>query len=101
MEQQHEKELRQYVIDNFLFGQGGSELKNDDSFMERGIVDSTGVLELVAFLEEQFQVKVEDEDLIPANLDSINNLLLYLKKKQQSLKKRNPFIRVEGLAESA
>ena len=80
MEQQHERELRQYVIDNFLFGQGGSELKNDDSFMERGIVDSTGVLELVAFLEEQFQVKVEDEDLIPENLDSINNLLLYLKK---------------------
>ena len=101
MEQQHERELRQYVIDNFLFGQGGSELKNDDSFMERGIVDSTGVLELVAFLEEQFQVKVEDEDLIPANLDSINNLLLYLNKKQQSLKKRNTFIRVEGLAESA
>lgn len=101
MEQQHERELRQYVIDNFLFGQGGSELKNDDSFMERGIVDSTGVLELVAFLEEQFQVKVEDEDLIPANLDSINNLLLYLKKKQQSLNKRNPFIRYEDLSESA
>ena len=100
MEQQHERELRQYVIDNFLFGQGGSELKNDDSFMERGIVDSTGVLELVAFLEEQFQVKVEDEDLIPANLDSINNLLLYLKKKQ-SLKKSNPFIRIEELPESA
>lgn len=101
MEQQHERELRQYVIDNFLFGQGGSELKNDDSFMERGIVDSTGVLELVAFLEEQFQVKVEDEDLIPANLDSINNLLFYLKKKQQPLKKRNPFIRHENLPESA
>ena len=81
MERQYERELRQYVIDNFLFGQGGSELKNDDSFMERGIIDSTGVLELVAFLEEKFQVKVEDEDLIPANLDSINNLLLYLKKK--------------------
>jgi acyl carrier protein len=101
MEQQYERELRQYVIENFLFGQGGSELKNDDSFMERGIVDSTGVLELVAFLEEQFQVKVEDEDLIPANLDSINNLLLYLKKKQQSLKKWNAFIRFEELPESA
>jgi acyl carrier protein len=100
MERQYERELRQYVIDNFLFGQGGSELKNDDSFMERGIVDSTGVLELVAFLEEKFQVKVEDEDLIPANLDSINNLLLYLKKKQP-LKKSNEFIRIEGLAESA
>jgi acyl carrier protein len=100
MERQYERELRQYVIDNFLFGQGGSELKNDDSFMERGIVDSTGVLELVAFLEEKFQVKVEDEDLIPANLDSINNLLLYLNKKQP-LKKSNEFIRIEGLAESA
>jgi acyl carrier protein len=100
MERQYERELRQYVIDNFLFGQGGSELKNDDSFMERGIVDSTGVLELVAFLEEKFQVKVEDEDLIPANLDSINNLLLYLEKKQP-LKKSNEFIRIEGLAESA
>jgi acyl carrier protein len=100
MERQYERDLRQYVIDNFLFGQGGSELKNDDSFMERGIVDSTGVLELVAFLEEKFQVKVEDEDLIPANLDSINNLLLYLKKKLL-LKKSNAFIRIEGLAESA
>jgi acyl carrier protein len=100
MEQLNEGELRQYVIDNFLFGEGGSELKNDDSFMERGIIDSTGVLELVAFLEEKFQVNVEDEDLIPANLDSINNLLLYLKKKQ-SLKKSNPFIRVEELPESA
>lgn len=100
MERQYERDLRQYVIDNFLFGQGGSELKNDDSFMERGIVDSTGVLELVAFLEEKFQVKVEDEDLIPANLDSINNLLLYLEKKQP-LKKSNAFIGIEGLAESA
>jgi acyl carrier protein len=100
MEQLNEGELRQYVIDNFLFGEGGSELKNEDSFMERGIIDSTGVLELVAFLEEKFQVNVEDEDLIPANLDSINNLLLYLKKKQ-SLKKSNPFIRVEELPESA
>jgi acyl carrier protein len=82
MERQYERELRQYVIDNFLFGQEGIELKNDDSFMERGIVDSTGVLELVAFLEEHFQVKVEDEDLIPQNLDSINNLLFYLKGKR-------------------
>jgi acyl carrier protein len=100
MEQLNERELRQYVIDNFLFGEGGSDLKNDDSFMERGIVDSTGVLELVAFLEEKFQVTVEDEDLIPANLDSINNLLLYLKKKQ-SLKKSNAFILLEDLPESA
>jgi acyl carrier protein len=80
---QIEKELRQFVIDNFLFGQGDVQLENDDSFMERGIVDSTGVLELVAFLEKKYQIKVEGKDLIPDNLDSISNLLRFLEKKLQ------------------
>jgi acyl carrier protein len=83
MQQQIEKELRQFVVDNFLFGQRDIEFKNDDSFMERGIVDSTGVLELVGFLEEKYQIKVEGEDLIPDNLDSIQNLHLFLEKKLQ------------------
>ena len=47
-----EQELRQFVIDNFLFGQGNGNLRNDDSFLDKGIIDSTGVLELVVFLEE-------------------------------------------------
>lgn len=80
---QIETELRQFVIDNFLFGQGDVQLENDDSFMERGIVDSTGVLELVAFLEKQYQIKVEGKDLIPDNLDSISNLLRFLENKLQ------------------
>lgn len=80
---QIEKELRQFVIDNFLFGQGDVQLENDDSFMERGIVDSTGVLELVAFLEKKYQIKVEGKDLIPDNLDSITNLRRFLEKKLQ------------------
>ena len=79
--QQIERELQQFVIDNFLFGLDGVELKNDDSFLERAIIDSTGVLELVAFLEEQYKVKIEDEDIIPANLDSVNNLARFLESK--------------------
>jgi acyl carrier protein len=80
---QIERELRQFVVDNFLFGQGDVQLENDDSFMERGIVDSTGVLELVAFLEKKYQIKVEGKDLTPDNLDSINNLRRFLEIKLQ------------------
>ena len=76
-----ETDLRQYVLDKLLFGRREVELSGDASFLESGIIDSTGVLELVAFLEEKFQVKVEDEDLIPANLDSINAILRYVERK--------------------
>jgi acyl carrier protein len=76
-----ETDLRQYVLDKLLFGRTEVELRGDTSFLESGIIDSTGVLELVAFLEEKFQVKVEDEDLIPANLDSINAIVRYVENK--------------------
>jgi len=78
-----EQQLRQFVINNFLFGQGGDQLSNHDSFLEKGIVDSTGVLELVAFLEDQYRIKIEDEELIPANLDSIDSLIRFIEKKAQ------------------
>ena len=74
------QELRSFVVNNFLFGQDNS-LKNDDSFIDNGIIDSTGILELVAFLEEKFGVHVEDEDLIPENLDSIDQMVRYLQVK--------------------
>lgn len=76
-----ETELRQYILDKLLFGRTEVELSGDTSFLESGIIDSTGVLELVAFLEERFQVKVEDEDLIPANLDSINAVTQFVERK--------------------
>lgn len=73
-----EADVRQYIIDKLLFGRTDSEVGGDTSFLESGLIDSTGVLELVAFLEEKFHMKVEDEDLIPANLDSINALTRYV-----------------------
>ena len=61
--------VREFVVQSFLFGQG--ELADDDSFLESGIIDSTGVLELVGFVESTFGITVLDEDLVPANLDSV------------------------------
>ncbi|MGA9059102.1 MAG: acyl carrier protein [Terriglobia bacterium] len=67
------QELRQFVIDNFLFGREG-DLKDDASFLENGIIDSTGVLELIAFLEERFGLELAETDLTPENLDSIDKV---------------------------
>ena len=78
-----ETELRKYILDKLLFGRTEAELSGDASFLESGIIDSTGVLELVSFLEEQFHVKVEDEDLIPANLDSINAITRFVESKRE------------------
>ena len=74
-------EIRQFIIDNFLMGQDSDSLKDDSSFLEEGVIDSTGVLELVGFLEENYEIKVEDEELIPENLDSIKNICAYLETK--------------------
>ena len=72
--------VRNFVVENFLFGEDG-KLEEDTSFLESGIVDSTGILELVAFLEETFKIRMEDEELIPENLDSISNVVKYLGRK--------------------
>lgn len=72
--------IREFIIDNFLFGEANG-LKDDSSFLEEGIIDSTGVLELIAFMEETFAITVEDEELIPVNLDSINSITAYIEKK--------------------
>ena len=72
--------VRSFVIENFLFGDANG-LKDDTSFLEEGIIDSTGVLELVTFLEEEFEIEVEDEELIPENLDSVDNIGVYIEGK--------------------
>lgn len=73
--------IRQFIIENFLFEED-ENLKEDTSFLESGIIDSTGILELVTYLEETFGITVEDEELIPENLDSISNVVKYLERKQ-------------------
>ena len=69
--------IRVFVMENFLFDDNG-DLGNNTSFLEHGIIDSTGILELVAFIEETFEITVKDEELIPENLDSIANVVRYI-----------------------
>lgn len=73
--------IRTFIFENFLFGEPDEKLKNSDSFMEQGIIDSTGILELAGFLEENFGVKVEDSDLVPENLDSVDNIVDFINRK--------------------
>ena len=75
-----EREVHSFVLSNFLFGQS-VELQPGDSLLGRGLIDSTGVLELVDFIEERFAIKVEDDEVIPDNLDSIRNVATYVAKK--------------------
>ena len=78
---QIEPHIRQYLAENFLFSDNGYELEDEVSFLEEGIVDSTGVLELVAFLEETWSIEVEDEELVPENLDTLGNITRFVQRK--------------------
>lgn len=69
--------VRKFIVDNFLFG-NAKDLTDDTSFMEEGIIDSTGILELVFFLEETFGIRIEDEELIPENMDSLQNIARFV-----------------------
>jgi acyl carrier protein len=76
-----EEQIREYVVDNFLFSEDGYHLPEDASFLEEGIVDSTGVLELVMFVEETFSITVEDDEILPENFDSVGQLAAYVRRK--------------------
>ena len=67
-------EIRAFIVSNFLFGQEGKGFADDQSFMETGILDSTGLLELVSFVEEKYGISIGDRELVPENLDSLHNI---------------------------
>jgi acyl carrier protein len=79
-----EEKVKSFIRDNFLLGDKKKVIKEDESFLKGGIIDSTGVLELVNFIEETYKIKVEDEELIPENLDSLKNLVAYIKRKNEA-----------------
>lgn len=70
-----------FVRETFLVGDDTVELKDDESLIDKGIIDSTGVLELVSFIEETFAITVDDEDLVPENLDSLDRVSEYIHRK--------------------
>lgn len=79
---EHKTKITQFIVENFLFGNADG-LEEDTSFIEEGIIDSTGILELISFLEGEYSIKVSDEELVPENLDSINNIAAFLQNKLQ------------------
>ncbi|MDQ3000937.1 MAG: acyl carrier protein [Fibrobacterota bacterium] len=73
--------IREYMLANFVFGDSRAGFKDGDSFLDGGIVDSTGVLMVVEYVQEAFLIKVEDVEMIPENLDSIDNLVGFIRGK--------------------
>ena len=74
------EKIKTFIRESFLFD-STAQIEDGDSLLEKGIIDSTGVLELILYLEEEFGVKIEDEEVIPENLDSVANIELLLKNK--------------------
>ena len=78
------QEIREFIVSNFLFGQNAASLTDEASFLEGGIIDSTGVLELVAFLEQRWAISVADRELLPENLDSVQNASRFVARKLEA-----------------
>jgi acyl carrier protein len=74
-------QVRTFIADNFLMGTNADKFGDADSFLDHHIIDSTGFLELVTFLEEKFGIRVEDEEMVPENLDSLDSIEAYVEKK--------------------
>ena len=81
MSQTIAREINDFVVANFLYGQNAEGLADDQSFLENGVIDSTGVLELVAFLEQHFGISIADRELLPENLDSVANASAFVSRK--------------------
>ena len=77
-----ESQIKDYIAKNLLFSSNGFGYPDDASFLEEGIVDSQGVMELVLFVEETFHVNVDDSEIIPDNFDSVSQLSGYIHRKQ-------------------
>jgi acyl carrier protein len=70
--------VKEYVADNLLMGRWSDDIADDSSFLDIGVLDSTGVVELVSFLEKTFAIEVLDEEMVPENLDSLGNIEQYV-----------------------
>jgi acyl carrier protein len=75
-------QVRSFVVETFLFGDTKTPLPEDGSLIENGLIDSTGILELVAFVEETFGITVSDEEILPANFDSIAKVEAFVERKR-------------------
>ncbi|MDV3427911.1 MAG: acyl carrier protein [Bacillota bacterium] len=70
--EQISQKIRKFLFENYLFGYDENEFSNDSSFLDFGVLDSTGILELIVFIESEFNIEVEDSEILPENLDSVD-----------------------------
>ena len=75
------EQIRKYIAETFLFSDNGFNMSDDVSFLDEGIIDSMGVLELIMFTEETFNISVDDDEIKPENFDSVNKLYDYIQRK--------------------
>jgi acyl carrier protein len=85
MEQNIKQQIIDFITSNFLFGDTEKEIDEKASLLETGVIDSTGVLELIAFIEETFGIKVEDEEITPENLDTILDITHFINQKLSAI----------------
>lgn len=77
-----EEKIKSFISENILFTDDGYPYKNEDSFLENGIVDSMNVMEIVAYVEDTYSIKIEDNEIVPANFDSVASISNFIRSKQ-------------------
>ena len=82
MSSELQTQVRDFILENYLFTDDTSALGSDESLLDRGIVDSTGMLEIIMFIEDELGVQVADEEMIPENLDSVNRIAAFVGRKK-------------------
>ncbi len=80
----YKTDVKAFIVSNFLFGQEGAGIADTQSFLESGVIDSTGLLELVSFVEQQYGISVGDREMVPENLDSLENISQFVARKLQT-----------------
>jgi len=79
-----EEKVKNFISENILFSDIGYPFNENDSFLEKGVVDSMNVMEIVAFVEDTFGVNISDSDIVPSNFDSISNITKFIEKKKSA-----------------
>lgn len=77
--------IRSFILENFLFTDDQSKLQDNQSFIETGLIDSTGILEVISFLQDEFVIDVQDEEMVPDNLDSVDRIVNFVCRKKAVL----------------
>lgn len=76
------KQVRNFVIENLLLGEEEEDFLDSQSFLDSGLIDSTGILEIIGFIEEQYTITIEDDEMVPENLDSVEKIVSFLQTRQ-------------------